>query len=227
MSEIIDLSQEIYQGMPVYAGHLETAVWQHHTPSDGAEFRERFLVSEPRPDDVRPWPDARRCDQPLDPRDGAPRIDQMPLDKFCGEGTCLDVSDVAPREYITADRLERALPHRRSSGGGRCSALARRHGRSLRRHRRSTRPSTRGWTRRRPTGCRSTTRRSSAWTPPVRTTRSTSDLPRSHVLPARGRDPLREPRQPGGAARPAVHGSSASRCASAAATAHRCGRLRS
>jgi kynurenine formamidase len=26
---IIDLSQEIYQGMPVYPGHLKTVVWTH------------------------------------------------------------------------------------------------------------------------------------------------------------------------------------------------------
>ena len=30
MARIVDLSQEIYEGMPVYAGHLETAVRQHH-----------------------------------------------------------------------------------------------------------------------------------------------------------------------------------------------------
>ena len=27
--ELIDLSQEIYQGMPVYPGHLKTVIWQH------------------------------------------------------------------------------------------------------------------------------------------------------------------------------------------------------
>jgi kynurenine formamidase len=33
----------------------------------------------------------------------------MPLDQFWGPGICLDVSDVAPREYIDAERLDRAL----------------------------------------------------------------------------------------------------------------------
>ena len=33
---IIDLSQEIYEGMPLYEGHLETKVWQHHTFDDTA-----------------------------------------------------------------------------------------------------------------------------------------------------------------------------------------------
>ncbi len=27
--KLIDLSQEIYQGMPVYPGHLKTVVWTH------------------------------------------------------------------------------------------------------------------------------------------------------------------------------------------------------
>ena len=36
MPRIVDLSQEIYEGMPVYAGHLETKVWQHHTFADTA-----------------------------------------------------------------------------------------------------------------------------------------------------------------------------------------------
>ena len=33
---LIDLTQEIYEGMPVYKGHLETKVWQHHTFEDTA-----------------------------------------------------------------------------------------------------------------------------------------------------------------------------------------------
>ena len=33
----------------------------------------------------------------------------MALDTFCGEGTCLDISDVPPREYCTGERLDRAL----------------------------------------------------------------------------------------------------------------------
>jgi hypothetical protein len=36
LKRIVDLSQEIYEGMPVYAGHLETKVWQHHRFEDTA-----------------------------------------------------------------------------------------------------------------------------------------------------------------------------------------------
>jgi len=106
---LVDLSQEIYEGMPVYKGHLETKVWQHHpfadtTPNFDSDFAYQSLgitFCDHGPTHV----DALSH---LDPRPDAPTIDRMALDQFCGEGTCLDVSDVAPREYITRERLERA-----------------------------------------------------------------------------------------------------------------------
>ena len=36
VTRIVDLSQEIYEGMPVYAGHLQTKIWQHHRFEDTA-----------------------------------------------------------------------------------------------------------------------------------------------------------------------------------------------
>jgi kynurenine formamidase len=110
VARLVDLSQEIYQGMPVYAGHLKTVVFQHHSHEDTApQFDSDFsyqslgiLLCDHGPTHV----DALSH---LDPRDTAPTIDEMPLDTFWGEGTCLDVSDVPPREYCTAERLDRAL----------------------------------------------------------------------------------------------------------------------
>ena len=37
MKKIIDLSQEIYQGMPVYPGHLSTVMWDYHTYDETAK----------------------------------------------------------------------------------------------------------------------------------------------------------------------------------------------
>ena len=31
MAQLIDLSQEIFEGMRVYPGHLATSVWEHHS----------------------------------------------------------------------------------------------------------------------------------------------------------------------------------------------------
>jgi kynurenine formamidase len=109
MPRFVDLSQEIYQGMPVYAGHQKTVVWQHHTHDDTApNFDSDFsyqslalLLCDHGPTHV----DALSH---LDRSPDAPTIDRMRLDTFCGDGTCLDVSDVPPREYVTAERLERA-----------------------------------------------------------------------------------------------------------------------
>lgn len=110
MGRLVDLSQEIYQGMPVYAGHLKTVVWQHHAHEDTAPLFDSdfsyqslgLLLSDHGPTHV----DALSH---LDPRADAPRIDAMPLDTFWGPGTCLDISDLGPREYCDAERLDRAL----------------------------------------------------------------------------------------------------------------------
>jgi kynurenine formamidase len=110
MSRLIDLTQEIYEGMPVYAGHLETKVWQHHTFEDTApNFDSAFAYQSLGITVCDHGPTHVDALSHLDPRPGAPTIDEMPLETFCGEGTCLDVSDVAPREYCTGERLDRAL----------------------------------------------------------------------------------------------------------------------
>ena len=106
---LIDLSQEIYEGMPVYAGHLETKVWQHHTFADTApNFDSDFAFQSLGITVCDHGPTHVDALSHLDPRPEAPTIDQMPLDRFCGEGTCLDVTGVAPRQYISAEHLERA-----------------------------------------------------------------------------------------------------------------------
>src|SRR5437762_7699410 len=37
MPRFIDLSQEIYQGMYVYPGHLKTVIWEHHSHEETAK----------------------------------------------------------------------------------------------------------------------------------------------------------------------------------------------
>jgi kynurenine formamidase len=107
---LLDLSQEIYEGMPVYRGHLKTAVWDFHTHAetsewfdDGFSYASRGLVlSDHGPTHV----DAISH---LDPAPDAPAIDQMSLDRFCGPGTCVDVSFAEPHSYITAEHLSAAV----------------------------------------------------------------------------------------------------------------------
>jgi kynurenine formamidase len=107
--ELIDLSQEIYQGMPVYPGHLKTVIWQHASHEETARnFEGGFsfvssglLMSDHGPTHV----DAIAH---LDPREGAPTIDAMALDTFYGDATCVDVSHKEPQSYISAADMEAA-----------------------------------------------------------------------------------------------------------------------
>src|ERR1700760_3857538 len=109
VKRIVDLSQEIYDGMPVYAGHLETKVWQHHRFEDTAKnFDSDFAYQSLGITFCDHGPTHVDALSHLDPRPGAPTIDRMDLAQFCGEGTCLDVTGVEARHYITADHLERA-----------------------------------------------------------------------------------------------------------------------
>lgn len=109
MTRLIDLSQEIYQGMFVYPGHLKTVVWEHHSHEEtkknfegGFSYQSRgLLFSDHGPTHV----DALSH---LDPRPEAPPIDQMSLDLFYGPATCIDVSHKEPQTYITADDLDMA-----------------------------------------------------------------------------------------------------------------------
>ncbi|MGI6485291.1 MAG: cyclase family protein [Tepidanaerobacteraceae bacterium] len=108
--KIIDLSQEIYQGMSVYPGHVKTLIWEHHTHQEtlktigtGFSYATRgLLLSDHGPTHV----DALNH---IDPREDAESIDQLPLELFYTEGVCLDVSFVKPLEYITKKDLEVAL----------------------------------------------------------------------------------------------------------------------
>ena len=107
--EIIDLSQDIYQGMQVYPGHLKTVVFDHASHEDtaprfegGFSFQTKgFMINDNGPTHVDSF-------SHLDPDPSAETIDQMSLDLFFGPAVCLDVSHVAAGEDITAEHLEAA-----------------------------------------------------------------------------------------------------------------------
>lgn len=110
MTRLIDLSQDIYQGMQVYPGHLKTVIFQHATHEETApRFEGGFsfqtmgiLLNDNGPTHVDSF-------SHLDPDPAALTIDQMPLELFYGEAICLDVSHKGPREDIEAEDLDRAL----------------------------------------------------------------------------------------------------------------------
>jgi kynurenine formamidase len=112
MSRLIDLTQEIYQGMYVYPGHLKTVIWDHHLHEEtvlnfegGFSYQSRgLLLSDHGPTHVDSL-------SHLDPRPEAPSIDRMSLDTFFGPAICLDVSQTKPRTDIESADLDQAVEH--------------------------------------------------------------------------------------------------------------------
>jgi len=110
VKHLVDLSQEIYQGMYVFPGHLKTVVWEHHSHEEtrknfegGFSYTSRgLLMSDHGPTHV----DALNH---LDPREDAPSIDEMSLGLFYGNGTCIDVSHKKPQTYISSEELDEAV----------------------------------------------------------------------------------------------------------------------
>ena len=110
MSRLIDLSQNIYNGMKVYPGHLKSVVFEHVTHEEtaprfegGVSFQTTgIMINDNGPTHVDSF-------SHLDPDPNAETIDQMPLELFYGPAICLDVSSHAPHTDINAEDLDAAL----------------------------------------------------------------------------------------------------------------------
>lgn len=106
---IVDLSQDIYEGMKVYPGHLKTVQFEHATHDEtaprfdsGFSFQTTgFLLNDNGPTHVDSF-------SHLDPDPGAETIEKMSLDLFYGPAVCLDVSGSPARTDITAEDLDDA-----------------------------------------------------------------------------------------------------------------------
>ncbi|TBX65164.1 cyclase family protein [Flavobacterium silvisoli] len=111
MPEIIDLSQEIYAGMPVFKGlpdvkmevHVTHEAWEGiENPKTATPAVYRLELSEHSGTHVDSLSHmaAAYCEQ---------TIDTMPLSMFYTRGLCLDVSHRGLQEFITTADIEQAL----------------------------------------------------------------------------------------------------------------------
>ena len=108
-STMVDLSQEIYQGMPVYPGHLNTVIWEYHThentrgafESDLSYATKGIILSDHGPTHVDSL-------SHFDP-DSDATIDRMELDRFWGPAICIDISSAGPGEDVEPDLLDASL----------------------------------------------------------------------------------------------------------------------
>lgn len=107
---LVDLSQEIYQGMPVFPLHQKTLIFPNITHEEceakiGFPFAtNNLLINEHGP---------THCDATYEYDPNGKYINEMPLEYFYGPAICLDLSHISPDEYITQADLEQAL-HRAS-----------------------------------------------------------------------------------------------------------------
>ncbi|SDW10177.1 Kynurenine formamidase [Marininema mesophilum] len=103
---LIDLSQEIYQGMPVFPPHQKTMIFPNMTHEEsektmGFPFATNNLLINEH------GPTHSDATYEYDPK--GQTIDEMPLNYFYGPALCLDVSNVSPDEYIHPVDLEESL----------------------------------------------------------------------------------------------------------------------
>ncbi len=111
---LVDLTQELYDGQPVFIGHPATKVWPNMTHEESARmpaFRDGMSYASNVLQLCEHGPTHVDSISHLDPRPGAPSIEQIPLDWFYTRGICLDFPDVPARTSITADQVRRRLDH--------------------------------------------------------------------------------------------------------------------
>ena len=111
MVEIIDLSQEIFTGMPVFPGMPDVNISMHVSHEEWDDIRDSDIISPA----VNRLEFGEHTGTHVDAINHMARqyrgqsIDTMPLTMFFTEGICLDFSHKGLRELIERADLERAL----------------------------------------------------------------------------------------------------------------------
>ncbi len=108
--KMVDLSQEIYQGMPVYPGHLKTVIWTHLSHEEcqrmlgtGFSYETRgIMFCDHGPTHIDAVSHLSR-----DP--GAESIEQLALEKCITSAICLDVSDNPQKTQFGREKIAAEL----------------------------------------------------------------------------------------------------------------------
>lgn len=107
--KLIDLSQEIYQGMSVFPMHQKTYIMTNMTHEENMKatgsntlgFSARSLIISEH--------GGTHSDGVWEYNPNGPTIDKMPLEYFWGSAICLDLSHIRYPDYIEIRDLENAL----------------------------------------------------------------------------------------------------------------------
>lgn len=110
MPEIIDLSQEIYAGMPVYKGLPEVKIDVHNSHEEWEGIKNPKIITP----SVYKMELGEHTGTHVDALNHMAKeykeksIDTMPLSMFYTEGICLDFSHKKPKELIDYHEIEKA-----------------------------------------------------------------------------------------------------------------------
>lgn len=106
--QVVDLTREIFEGMPLWFGHQKTFISTNQTHD---QFRRIYntelgfeahnlLISEHA---------GTHTDAVYEYDRNGPTIEKSPLEYWYGDAICLDLTSVKYPDYITPDALEKAL----------------------------------------------------------------------------------------------------------------------
>jgi kynurenine formamidase len=105
---LVDLSMEIYEGMPIFPAHQRPFVMRNQTHEG---FKERYGT--PVGFEAHNWliseHTGTHTDAILEYVPGGPPLDRTPLEYFYGDAVCLDLSHITYPDSITEQDLEAAL----------------------------------------------------------------------------------------------------------------------
>jgi kynurenine formamidase len=110
--KLVDLSQEIYSGAPVWPGHPETKVTvvaTHEETRASGRFTENYSYTAEKIEMSTHGTTHVDSISHIDPSKDAPSIEKIPLEWFYTPGICLDLSHIPPRTAYTVADIQAAL----------------------------------------------------------------------------------------------------------------------
>jgi kynurenine formamidase len=108
--KLIDLSQQIYEGMVLWKGHPDTRIVVHATHDSTAPLFDPpySYTAETITLTTHAGTHVDSISH-IDPRPDAPSIEQIPLEWFYTEAICIDLSHLPPRTLYTVEHITEAL----------------------------------------------------------------------------------------------------------------------
>ncbi len=109
---LVDLSQEIFTGAPVWSGHPETKITvtdTHESTRRSGRFEEDYGYTAEKIEMSTHGTTHIDSISHIDPAPGAPSIEKIPLAWFYTEAICIDLSHIPPKTYYTPDMIKEAL----------------------------------------------------------------------------------------------------------------------